>query len=38
MDFKLIVALVPDDETEMIIDKARNMGATGVSVITNGRG
>ncbi len=38
MDFKLIVALASDDYTEKIIDKAREMGATGASVITNGRG
>lgn len=38
MDFKLIVALVSDDYTDKVIDKARAMGATGASVITSGRG
>ncbi|MCI5059546.1 MAG: P-II family nitrogen regulator [Alphaproteobacteria bacterium] len=38
MDFKLIVALVSDDLTDKVIDKAREMGATGVSVFTSGRG
>lgn len=38
MDFKLIVALVSDDCTDKIIDKARETGATGATVITSGRG
>jgi len=38
MDFKLIIALVSDDCTERVIEKAREMGATGTTVITNGRG
>ena len=38
MDLKLIVALVSDDHTDKIIDKAREMGATGATVITSGRG
>lgn len=38
MDFKLIVALVSDEATEKVIKKAREMGATGASVITSGRG
>jgi hypothetical protein len=38
MDFKLIVALVSDDYTETVIQKAREMGATGASVITSGHG
>ncbi len=38
MDFKLIVALVSDDCTDKIIEKARELGATGSSVITSGRG
>ena len=38
MDFKLIVALVSDDYTDKVIKKAREMGATGASVITSGRG
>ena len=38
MDFKLIIALVSDDHTDKVIDTARNMGATGATVITNGHG
>ncbi len=38
MDFKLIVALVSDDYTEKAIEKARELGATGASVITSGHG
>lgn len=38
MRMKLIVALVPDDRTDTIIDAARQMGATGATVITSGRG
>lgn len=38
MDFKLIIALVSDDYTEDVIEKAREMGATGATVITSGRG
>lgn len=38
MDFKLIVALVSDDYTDKVIQKAREMGATGASVITSGHG
>lgn len=38
MDFKLIVALVSDEDTETVIQKAREMGATGASVISSGRG
>ena len=36
--FKLIIALVSDDSTEKVIDKAREDGATGATVITSGRG
>ncbi|NIV11079.1 MAG: P-II family nitrogen regulator, partial [Aliifodinibius sp.] len=38
MDLRLIVALVSDDYTEKVIDKAREIGATGASVITSGHG
>ena len=38
MKFKLIVATVNDDRTDKIIDKAREMGATGATVITSARG
>jgi uncharacterized protein YaaQ len=38
MDFKLIIALVSDDYTDEVIEKARAAGATGATVITSGRG
>jgi hypothetical protein len=38
MDFKLIVALVSDDYTQIVIDRARECGATGATIITSGRG
>lgn len=38
MDFKLIIALVSDDYTEKVIERAREDGATGATVITSGRG
>jgi len=38
MDFKLIIALVPDEQTDKIIGVAREKGATGATVITSGRG
>ncbi len=38
MYMKLIVALVPDDKTDSIIDAAREAGATGATVITSVRG
>lgn len=38
MNFKLIVALVNDDLTESIINKAREMGATGATTISNAHG
>jgi len=38
MDFKLIIALVSDDYTEKVIARAREIGATGATVITSGRG
>ncbi len=38
MRFKLIVALVEDDKTDLTIETAREKGATGCTVITNARG
>ncbi len=38
MKFKLIVAFVPDDETELVLQTAREAGATGSTVITSARG
>jgi nitrogen regulatory protein PII len=38
MQFKLIVALVSDEETELVLKTAREAGATGSTVITSGRG
>ena len=38
MKFKLIVAMVSDDETDLVLETAREAGATGSTVITNGRG
>ena len=38
MKFKLLVAMIADDKTDMIIEKARELGATGATVITSARG
>ncbi len=38
MKFKLILALVSDDYTETVVKRAREMGATGTTVLTNARG
>ena len=38
MKFKLIVALVPDEETEIVLDTAREAGATGITLINSARG
>jgi nitrogen regulatory protein PII len=38
MHFKLIIALVEDDKTDAVMDAAREVGATGATVITNARG
>lgn len=38
MQFKLIMALVNDHETELVIRTAREAGATGATVITSARG
>jgi nitrogen regulatory protein PII len=36
--FKLIIALVAEDETDKVMDAARRAGATGASVINHVRG
>ncbi|MBD3670482.1 MAG: P-II family nitrogen regulator [Gammaproteobacteria bacterium] len=38
MHFKLIIALVEDDKTEVVMEAARTEGATGSTVISNARG
>ncbi len=38
MHFKLIIALVEDDEAEAVMEAAREAGATGVTVIPSARG
>ncbi|MGH0036356.1 MAG: P-II family nitrogen regulator [Myxococcota bacterium] len=38
MRFKLLVAMVDDHLTERVVDAARDVGATGCTVITNARG
>lgn len=38
MKFKLIIALVEDAKTDVVLDAARDMGATGATVITSARG
>lgn len=38
MHFKLILALVDDHKTEMVMDAAREAGATGATIISNARG
>ncbi len=38
MKFKLIVALVNEGETELMLKTAREVGATGSTVITSARG
>ena len=38
MRLKLIIALIPDDKTDAVIDAARAGGATGATVITSVRG
>ena len=38
MKFKLIVALVSDEETDLVLKTAREAGATGSTVITSARG
>lgn len=38
MHFKLIVAFVEDDKTDLVLDTARKYGAKGATVINNARG
>ncbi|HYE34113.1 P-II family nitrogen regulator [Methylocaldum sp.] len=38
MRFKLIIAFVEDDKTDLILKTAREHGATGATVISNARG
>lgn len=38
MHFKLIIAFVEDSKTDLIMDAAREAGATGCTVINNARG
>ncbi len=38
MHFKLIIAFVEDDKTELVLDTARKYGAKGATVINHARG
>lgn len=38
MRFKLIIAFVGNDKTELVLKTARDFGATGATVITSARG
>lgn len=38
MHFKMIIALVSDDKTDAVVEAARQVGATGATVINNARG
>jgi len=38
MHFKLILAFVEDSKTDVVMDAARDAGATGATVINNARG
>ncbi|WJG27666.1 P-II family nitrogen regulator [Vibrio furnissii] len=38
MRFKLILAFVEDSKTDLVLDAARDAGATGATVINNARG
>ncbi|MEO1136456.1 MAG: P-II family nitrogen regulator [Pseudomonadota bacterium] len=38
MKFKLIIALVTDEKTEIVLDAGRKGGATGCTIITSARG
>lgn len=38
MHFKLLIAFVEDSKTDMVMDAAREAGATGATVINNARG
>ncbi len=38
MHFKLLIAFVEDDKTDLVLDTARKNGAKGATVITSARG
>ena len=38
MHFKLLIALVNDEKTDVVIEAAKEAGATGATVISNARG
>ena len=38
MHFKLIIAFVEDDKTDLVLDAARKEGAKGSTVVSNARG
>ncbi len=38
MHFKLLIAFVEDDKTDLVLDTARKHGAKGATVINNARG
>ncbi len=38
MHFKLLIAFVEDSKTDMLLDAAREAGATGATVVTSARG
>ncbi|MGR9105852.1 MAG: P-II family nitrogen regulator [Gammaproteobacteria bacterium] len=38
MHFKLIIAFVEDDKTDLVLDTSRQFGAMGATVINNARG
>ena len=38
MHFKLIIAFVEDDKTNLVLETSREYGATGATVINNARG
>lgn len=38
MHFKLLIAFVEDDKTDLVLDTARENGAKGATVISNARG
>lgn len=38
MRFKLLLAFVDDDKTDLLLEAARKAGATGATILTNARG
>ena len=38
MHFKLLIALIEDDKTDLVLDAARKAGATGSTVLNQARG